>query len=651
MLEVKSYNRYLRRLLVVLVSALGIYIFLQVHSLWDDPERESSSSLNLMTMQKEFLWSNETVDDPSLFPNEKWLPMPYGVFGFSNLEQKYLYIRVTDRNTNKYKSPVIFAEVALEAFRVFQGKELVYQFLKRDFIYPHIIPISNIPQGYIYLEFQSNYHNYIGMDRAVFLQDHSIALVDLFLKNFIQTFLAPVLLVLSFIFLGFYFLRRREKIFLNFSLLLASASVMEALNGFVGFSLSSYAKILVTVTFLNLTLFPVLVLVFLYEVYPKFFRSSFVALGALHTVVFFTSIFVNYDTEVSFLNSEDDYNWVVAIEAIVTIFISLYVMVKGDRNIRIVTVGILIIVLSGFHDILVDMDVIQGGTRIIQFGFWIMICLFAYFVFRHYWLLLNSIDQMNLELLQKNKELARLVEIDKDLVLAKSLQASLLSETVQEDDVIQVSSFSQNLESVGGDYFDCVQDSLGNWGFLVTDVSGHGISSAMVAAMSKMAFVGANAYLQFPNRVIQSMNRHLVGKTKGMFITASYLFLDIESLQLNYCNAGHPGFFWYRADVENLELVRIKGKPLGLFPSLVAEEGILHLHHGDKLLMYTDGILDLLDESQESFGEERLRSFLWEMRHASAKEISRQLKDYLSTYSSVWKYQMDDISFISIEIK
>lgn len=648
--EVKSYKFILIKIQFVLflISILSFQSCFDLHS---ENNQESQLQQSVYLIDRYYYWSEEEILDPESILQEKWIPIPSKSLGFKKKEKEYLYLKFSDQFIRQLQSPILYSEIALERFKVFQGKEIVYQSDVSDFIYPHLIPLNSDPKGSIYIQFQSIYEGYIGIDHDVIFKNHSQALIDLFMENFSKTFFAPILLVLSFIFMGFYFLRRKEMIFLNFSILLLSASLIEALNGFVGFSLRQYAYYIVPLTFLNFTFFPFALLLFLISVFPPFFRNLFKFIATLHVIVFFVSIFRNYENGISFLNSEEGYNWIVVLEAFVAIFASVYVFMKGNRKLREIIIGILIIVVAGLHDTLVDLEVIHQQIRIIHYGFFLMLGFFGYYVFKHYLELLHSINRMNAELRTKNKELQRLIQIDKDLALAHALQKSLLSSKYNEDDKIRIIGFSQNLESVGGDYFDHTKDSMGNWAFLIADVSGHGISSAMVAAMSKMAFVGAGPYLQFPARVFHLMNRHLVGKTKNLFITASYLFIDTESYTITFSNAGHPSFFLIRNSEKEVQQLTAKGKPLGLFSHQAYAEETINIQPKDKILLYTDGIFDLLNAEGESFGEERLKSLLWEYRFHSLQDLSSILQDTLFRFSNGWRHQMDDLSFLMVEIK
>ncbi|MCW7468961.1 PP2C family protein-serine/threonine phosphatase [Leptospira kanakyensis] len=650
MKEVKSYKSIQTLLLFVLYLGFVI-LFYGCFDLHSETKPDEKFQQSVYLLDRYYFWSPVEIQDPNSIPNNVWRKFEPHRLGLNPQENQFLYIKFSDQFVRQLNSPVLSIGIALEQFKLFQGEELVFESKLQDHIFPYIIPLKQNPSGSLIFQFRSRYKGFIGMDREVFFKDHSQALVDLFLDNFSETFFAPILLILSIIFFGFYFLRKREIIFFNFSILLFSAFLIEVLNGFVGFSLSQFSYLIVPLTYLNFAFFPFALLLFLIGIFPPFFRNLFKILASLHLIVFFISLVSNFEDGISYLNSENDYQWMIAVEGIVAIFSSIYVLIKGNKNLRTITLGLLFIVVGGLHDILVDLEFLDYGVRLIHYSFILMLILFGFYVFKHYLELLHSISRMNAELRTKNKELQRLIQIDKDLALAHALQKSLLSSKYNEDDRIRIIGFSQNLESVGGDYFDHTKDSMGNWAILMADVSGHGISSAMVAAMSKMAFVGASAYLQFPSRVFHSMNRHLVGKTKNLFITASYVFIDTESYTATFSNAGHPGFFLIRNSESNIIHLNVKGKPLGLFSHLPYAEETVTLEPDDKILLYTDGIFDLLNEAGDSFGEEKLKSLLWDNRYQKFQDLAKVIQDSLFKFSAGWKYQMDDLSFLLLEIK
>ncbi|TGN11131.1 PP2C family protein-serine/threonine phosphatase [Leptospira ilyithenensis] len=614
---------------------------------------EDPPSFSVSESKAEYLTvpANLQEINPSSLPKDSWKQFETHRMGMVTIPGNDLWIRFPDHQLFRYKNPALFIEIALESPTVYQNDKKVYSFRERDYVFPHIIPLSGEPGGYIYIHCKSSYKGYIGLDGKVRLEEYSQSWIQLLRDNAARTFLSPVLVVLSLLFLGLFFLRWEERIYLYFSILLLSSAIVEVMNGFIAFSLFNYSRITIPLIYINFAIYPILLLLFLKQIYPVFFKNLFEIMIFVHVLVYVYSLLASWNSGISFLNAEWNYSWWVILEGIIAILISIYVLIRGDSKLKLVTWGLLAIVITGSHDTLVDMNVFPWKQRIIHQGFWMMILLFGFFVFRYYWNILNSIDSFNKELQKKNKDLERLFAIDKDMALAKELQRSLLSDHIKEDENINLVAFTQSLHSIGGDYFDHDCDSLGNWGILLCDVAGHGISSAVVAAMSKMAFTGAKAYIQYPTRVFNFMNRHLSGKTKGLFITASYLFIDTETGKLVYSNAGHPGFFILRNNSAALLEHRAKGKPLGVFGESEYKEESTQLLSGDKIFLYTDGVLDLNNDKNESFNEERLKQLLWENKNLPIQNLKTTVQNSLSDFCKSWEHQEDDVSFIIIEYK
>ncbi len=603
--------------------------------------------------KREFLWvhKNQNIAHPKNLAPEAWSSFSGNALGLVPIADHDLWIRFPDAKLTKYENPALYIEIAIEKLLIYQGHNLVYTFNLSDYVFPHIVPLQKETRGYIYIRCRSNYKAFIGIDKDVKFLEHSDALVGLFSENIWRSILTPVMFFLSFLFFGIYFLRKEITINIYFSLLLFSCAIIEGINGFIGYALRSYSDYISSIQYLNYLVCPLLLLLFLGEVFPRFFRNCFKVLFFLNIIIYGFYLIKNSSPELSYLNTELDFSIWMILQAFFILLSSIYVFIRDQFKYRLITLGLLSLVVAGAHDILVDMELLPYSYQIIHFGLWIGVISFSLYVFKYYLEMVRSIDLYNEQLITKNKELERLVAIDKDLMLAKELQKSLLSELEKGDTNLNIVSFNNSLHSIGGDYFDYVNDSMGNWGVLICDVAGHGISSAVVAAMSKMAFTATSPYIQYPAKVFNSMNRNLFGKNRGMFITASYLYIDTDTKILSYVNAGHPHFYVLRKSSPILLDFITKGRPLGIFADSEYSVGKLSLEEGDRLFLFTDGIPDLNNPTLGAFGEERLKQILWENRTEPFMNFHKIIQKELYSYSKGWKYQDDDVSYIMIEIK
>jgi len=143
---------------------------------------------------------------------------------------------------------------------------------------------------------------------------------------------------------------------------------------------------------------------------------------------------------------------------------------------------------------------------------------------------------------------------------------------------------------------------------LIADVSGHGVPAALIASMVKLAASAQRANANNPAELLSGMNAALFGNTQHQFVTAAYAHLDSEAGELRYSAAGHPPMLLVRGG----EVIEVKenGLMLAAFSSPAYLNAVCALEPGDRLLLYTDGIVEAANAEQEEFGQERLQALL-----------------------------------------
>jgi sigma-B regulation protein RsbU (phosphoserine phosphatase) len=152
--------------------------------------------------------------------------------------------------------------------------------------------------------------------------------------------------------------------------------------------------------------------------------------------------------------------------------------------------------------------------------------------------------------------------------------------------------------------------------------------------------------------VLTEINRILQGKIENSFVTAGYFFIHSGNRKISYCLAGHPPQVLIRkANKEVISLLN-GGTILGPFPDAVYENAEIEIDKGDRLVLYTDGILETNNSAGISFGDERMVSFFQGTSIESAEQISDQFLSYLSGWSGKSKtisYD-DDLTLIIVDI-
>jgi sigma-B regulation protein RsbU (phosphoserine phosphatase) len=232
-----------------------------------------------------------------------------------------------------------------------------------------------------------------------------------------------------------------------------------------------------------------------------------------------------------------------------------------------------------------------GLIRLEPFGFAIMLGTFGYMAAR------RTLDRE-----------VELGEIQKELELARSIQRSILPADFPQSANFRVAAGYRPMTSVAGDMYAFLLASEREAGFLIADVSGHGVPAAMIASMVKMAADSRKAHAAHPATLLQEMNAALCGSTHGEMITAAYLYLDATSHEICYAAAGHPAMLLLR-DSKVSEIVE-NGLPLAAAAINSYQEKRLALSGGDRFLLYTDGLVEARNSDGEMFGEARLHQSL-----------------------------------------
>jgi sigma-B regulation protein RsbU (phosphoserine phosphatase) len=201
------------------------------------------------------------------------------------------------------------------------------------------------------------------------------------------------------------------------------------------------------------------------------------------------------------------------------------------------------------------------------------------------------------------------------------------------------------MSQVAGDFYDFLQVDGCHVGVLIADVSGHGVPAALVASMVKVAIAAQVEHADNPAKVIAGLNSILSGKLQGQFVTAAYLFLDLEAGIGRYSAAGHPPLMHYVAADRSIHDVVENGLILGVMPFAKYETKVLTFASGDRFLLYTDGALEA-DRHGEEFGEARVKQLFF--RSLSADQLCVSLVWEVSDWSR--GVAGDDVTIVAVDI-
>ena len=235
--------------------------------------------------------------------------------------------------------------------------------------------------------------------------------------------------------------------------------------------------------------------------------------------------------------------------------------------------------------------------------------------------------------MQREQQLA---DIQKELEVARRIQLSILPSEFPTPGKFHVAARYVPMTSVAGDFYDYVLADDSRAGLLIADVSGHGVPAALIASMVKLAATSQRAQASDPAALLLGMNSALHGNTQSQFVTAAYVYLDAQAKEFRYSAAGHPPMLLLR----NGEVIEIaeNGLMLGAFDFATYQTRSHALQPGDRLLLYTDGIVEAANSAGEFFGQENLLQLL----RATSTFSPHKAADHIIDSVRRWAKSQDD---------
>ncbi|MCP4132529.1 MAG: SpoIIE family protein phosphatase [bacterium] len=248
-------------------------------------------------------------------------------------------------------------------------------------------------------------------------------------------------------------------------------------------------------------------------------------------------------------------------------------------------------------------------------------------------------------------ESKQFVAIQKDLDVARKIQMGTIPKELPELPYFDIQARYSPMESVGGDFYDFHVLDDDKIGILVSDVSGHGISAALIASMVKIVSTMQVHLADDPVTFLDHMNQVLTGNIEQQFLTASYVYIDMEKKELCYARAGHEALIIYKRNEDKVYEYMIKGRAIGWANDINLESDIIDIETGDRIFLYTDGITEALNEDREMFGERNFFKVIREGKDLSASEFLTKLFDELREWGSEDTIYRDDLTAIVVDIK
>jgi phosphoserine phosphatase RsbU/P len=261
---------------------------------------------------------------------------------------------------------------------------------------------------------------------------------------------------------------------------------------------------------------------------------------------------------------------------------------------------------------------------------------------------LLSIGYTGVEIMLSDER--RLLLLDDELAIARQLQFSILPERAPQIAGLEIAAVYKPMSAVAGDFYEFLVPDDRHIGFLVADVSGHGVPAALIASMIKVATQAVSDCSNDPAQVLQSVGSILNKNLRGQLVSAAYLWLDMAARTATYSAAGHPPLVRWRN--EDSSFTRIESNGLLFGAESESKYPVCHipLINGDRFLLYTDGVTEPENRAGQQFGETRLVEIIRDNQSRSVSELSELLLAEIRAWQPSNVAQQDDITLILIDV-
>lgn len=237
----------------------------------------------------------------------------------------------------------------------------------------------------------------------------------------------------------------------------------------------------------------------------------------------------------------------------------------------------------------------------------------------------------------------------RDLEMARSVQQALIPRRGSEIPGLDIAFQYEPAIQVGGDMLDVLPLDDQKVLFFVGDATGHGVHAALIMCAVRMAVHTAVKSDPRPEAVLARVNEFLVHLCVESFVTAACCVVDPTEFHADVSLAGHPGPLLFRSDSAQTVGQGGRGLPLGIGNDTEYGTTRIALHHGDALVLFTDGIVEAFNDQGKQYGEARLRHQLIGCGRLSAEEICSAIRSDVDTYCRSATRE-DDVTLLVIKV-
>lgn len=462
-------------------------------------------------------------------------------------------------------------------------------------------------------------------------------------SNARELFLLGALSLIGLYHFGLYFYKRKEKAIFYFAIFCFLLGIRLAFTGeryvlelFPNFHWPTAFRIEFASYYFAVPTF----LLFIHSLFPKESKRKHVRRALIASFLFSLTLFLPISVFTILL-----YGFQILAFLIIgyVIHINLKAVINSRPNSKLFLIGLLILAFSVSFDILKH----SLNSRGIGLTPYALLC----FIFIQSLILSSrianafvraeelaeSLKISNESLLAVTENLEQIVSertyqlnyslnrIRKDLLLAKKIQQKILPSDGIKFDPFKINLYFQPQEEVGGDFYDLFELDNGTVRFFIADATGHGIQAALYTMAIKSEYEAIKRFVTKTDDLMNHLNQKIQNKFAGLKIVFSGFLLDIDTKTktVYYSSAGHPNQIFISEG--NHIILNRTGNIIGLKKDQPYTQKQFKIMEGDRILLFTDGILEQKNEAREEFGMDRIQKILSDFSHKESERVLSEL--------------------------
>ena len=248
----------------------------------------------------------------------------------------------------------------------------------------------------------------------------------------------------------------------------------------------------------------------------------------------------------------------------------------------------------------------------------------------------------------------KLDQIDADLSDAKIIQDYFISQDQLSSDCFKIHSIKQTYIykpylKVGGDFLNLKSFSEDKIGFIIADVMGHGVSAALATGVLRSGFtIFSKEFGENPVELMSHLNGHMYEIFTSLFATCYYALIEMNSSSVKLCKGGHMHPLIWKSASNELMQIDLPGPGLGIIPKAQFHELTIKVEKGDKLLFFTDGIVEQRNHEGEMFSHERLEELYIKYCKENDENIVQSIYSAFNDFCQNKELQ-DDVTLFLLE--